>query len=63
MGLSVHERFKYPQNRGGLRSPEVREIDGLRHFFAATFVNDGLRQAQLESGINAMAAVGADQQS
>ena len=59
MGLSVHERFKYPSIQGDARSPVFAEIDGLRNFFAATFVSDGLGQAQLERGINAMAATGA----
>ena len=62
MGLSVHEQFRYPQNRPGLRPPEVAEIDGFRHFFAATFVSDGSTQAKLESGVNSMRAVGASDQ-
>jgi hypothetical protein len=58
MGLSVHERFKYPSIQGDARSPVFAEIDGLRNFFAPTFVSDGLGQAQLERGINAMASAG-----
>ena len=67
MGLSVHEQFKYPSIKRtpsvDARSPEFAEIDGFRNFFGsiATLVSDGLGQAKLEMGINAMAAVGASE--
>ncbi len=58
MRLTIHEQFKYPSIQGDARSPKFEVIDGLRNFFAVTLIEDGLRQAQLERGINAMAAAG-----
>ena len=55
MVLQINRQLKYP--RHGLRSTDVETIDGLPNFFFWTHTDDGLAQAQLESGFNQMAEV------
>lgn len=53
--LQVNKSFRYPSH--GMRDPAESRIDGLSNFFHATYCGDGRGEAQLESGINQMAAI------